>query len=166
MVFWPSVFLEAWGAKAKTPHFFKIIMVFGPCRLRRQGRKPLVSGTSVVCLGIPGLQQKHLAKQPLQDPFDVNGPKTGPKLPEPKARPPGDLFLGIRPESRNRPQNPRPGLDVHVTQPASRGYPMPHPSPPNAQRNHTAIRRTHECWVRPLMALVLAMCCNLTTLCN
>ena len=39
VVYWPSVFLEAWGTKAKKPHFMKDILVYWPCRLRRQGQK-------------------------------------------------------------------------------------------------------------------------------
>ena len=39
VVYWPSGFLEAWCTKAKKRHFFKNIMVYWPCRLRRQGHQ-------------------------------------------------------------------------------------------------------------------------------
>ena len=39
VVYWPSVFLEAWGTKAKKPHFFQKILVYWPCRIRRQSQK-------------------------------------------------------------------------------------------------------------------------------
>ncbi len=42
VVFWPSVFLKAWGTKAKQPDIFRKILVFWPCRLRRQGRKTIL----------------------------------------------------------------------------------------------------------------------------
>jgi hypothetical protein len=40
--FGPSDFLEAWGAKAKTPHMFMKLMVLWPCRLRRQGQQTMI----------------------------------------------------------------------------------------------------------------------------
>ncbi len=55
MVFWPSGFLEAWGAKAKKPHFLALV---------------------------PQASKTHLAK--CRDPFDSGraaaGANVGPKL--------------------------------------------------------------------------------------
>ncbi len=51
MVFWPSVFLESWGAKSRKPHIFQKHVVFGPW--------------------YPSLPAKHMAPKPLRDSFDV-----------------------------------------------------------------------------------------------
>ena len=59
VVYWPSGFLEAWGTKAKKPHFFRKLLVVWPCRRRRQGQKTSIflENCVFVGLGTPGLQK-------------------------------------------------------------------------------------------------------------
>ncbi len=68
LVCWPSVFLEAWGTKANKLHFFKNIIMLGPCRLRRQGPK---IGTFLKKVRHPKPPKNHVANQTLRDPSET-----------------------------------------------------------------------------------------------
>jgi hypothetical protein len=71
VVYWPSGFLEAWGTKAKKPHFSRNILVYWPCR---QANKPVCSWKSVVFWpGYPRPPKNHLANKPLRDPSGALG---------------------------------------------------------------------------------------------
>jgi hypothetical protein len=56
---WPSVFLEAWGTKAKKAHILQKRVVFWPCRLRRQDQRTILFCNKVLFfgLGTPGLHK-------------------------------------------------------------------------------------------------------------
>ncbi len=78
VVFWPSVFLEAWGTKAKKPHMFQKCFCW-PCRPRRQGQQTTIvlKMCGFLALG-PQASKNHLAKQPLrQHPTLLDGFRSG-----------------------------------------------------------------------------------------
>ena len=56
-------FLKAWGTKAKQPHMFRKRMVFGLCRLRRQGQKTIRALNNCVFLAwVPQASKKPLGQ--------------------------------------------------------------------------------------------------------
>ncbi len=84
MFFWPSVFLEAWGTKAKTPHMFEEPGGFLalPPSAARPTNKPFLEQVWFFGLGTPGLQtttwQPSTSGIPLRTPpcfgFSLLGP--------------------------------------------------------------------------------------------
>ncbi len=60
---------EAWGTKAKKPHIFRNIVVFGLVAEGGKANKPVFSSQSHVCWPwYPRPPKNHLAKKPLRDP--------------------------------------------------------------------------------------------------
>ncbi len=61
VVVWPSVFLEAWGTKAKKPHVSRNILFFWPCRRRRQGQQTSITKNWIFWPWYPRPPKNHLA---------------------------------------------------------------------------------------------------------
>jgi hypothetical protein len=71
VVYWPSVFLEAWSTKAKHNTFSGTYWFIGLAAFGGRVNKPIFSLTSVVFLPwYPRPPTNHLANKPLRDPFE------------------------------------------------------------------------------------------------
>ena len=70
--FWPSVFLEAWSTKAKTPHIFqnRVVLLAGPPSAARPTNHSFLKNMWICGLGTQGLQKPSWLTKPLRDPFE------------------------------------------------------------------------------------------------
>ena len=70
--FWPSVFLEAWSTKAKTPHIFqkRVVLLAGPPSAARPTNHSFLKNMWICGLGTQGLQKTSWLTKPLRDPFE------------------------------------------------------------------------------------------------
>jgi hypothetical protein len=81
-VFWPRGFWEARGTKAKKPHSVTEIVVWWPCRRRRQGQTKMFEKMSGCLALVPQASKNSLVQKTLRDPFGFSmlplqpGPET------------------------------------------------------------------------------------------